>query len=473
MGFLDTNTQRGFLAIVGCLLVDSSVGEYNLLALLYPYFGSYFHYKNSKISTDDTPIIGAIWLMTQAFSGIIGVWINGYLGFKLTFFIMVLIFGIGQFLASYIENFYIFIFAYAIPGGFAQGALIILPLYCAWRYFSPVHKGKISGIILSAYALAPIISSVAASRIINPSDVDVVKIDGKNYFPKEIADNVPRFIRSFATICVSIGLFGIVLILEPFARGNRASSANSTVEQSDISDTNKEKLVYDTEGESEGEKPVQTLQPNIPKLSMKDLVDNFQDKNFWCLSACMFIGYTYCHFVNYSFKKIGLDHLEKADAFINIAASIAAIFNALARPLVAFIFEKYGFLTCAFGIMVMQIISALTFVWAADHKVTYTISLCFYFMTYGGQLGLYPLVCEALYSKKGALVYTCSFSGFCFSALIVAFTYKPLIERMDESNVYYFLACLPPLSAYFIWNTNKRLEYIRRKAVYFGSGINA
>ena len=123
--------------------------------------------------------------------------------------------------------------------------------------------------------------------------------------------------------------------------------------------------------------------------------------------------------------------------------------------------------------MAMQITSALTFVWAADHKVTYTISLCFYFMTYGGQLGLYPLVCEALYSKKGALVYACSFSGFSISALIAAFTYKPLIERMGASNLYYLLACLPPLSAYFIWNTNKRLEHIRRQAAQFESGINA
>lgn len=456
MGFLDTNTQRGLLAILGCLLVDASVGEYNLLSLLYPYFGSYFHYKDSRISTDDTPIIGAIWLMTQAFSGIIGVWINGFLGFKLTFSLMVFIFGLGQYLASYIENYHVFIFAYAIPGGFAQGALIILPLYCAWRYFSPIHKGKISGIILSAYALAPILSSFAASRIINPSDVDVIKKDdGKKYFPEDIANNVPRFIRTFACICIAVGFAGILMILEPFTNEKK-------VEKSDNGEPAKEKLIEASNTETPQAKTEHVVQLNIPRLTWKDLKDNAKDKHFWYLFGCVFIGYTYCHFVNYSFKKIGLNHLEKADTFINRASSIAAIFNALARPIAALAFEKWGFLPCTLGIMAMQMLSALTFVWAADHRVTYTISLCFYFMTYGGQLGLYPLVCEALYSKKGALVYSCTFSGFSISALMVAFTYKSILEKLGEEYMYFMLGCLPPFSGYFLWQTNKKLLSVKK-----------
>ncbi len=173
-----SNTTKGVFAIIGCLFVDISVGEYNLLSFLYPYFGSYFHYKDRSITIDNTPIIGAVWLMCQIFSGLLGVVLNGYLGYRLTFLFFIVVFCAGQFAASYVTNFYAFIFCYAIPGGTAQGALMILPLYCAWRYFPPNRKPLISGIILSAYALAPILSSYVSHRLINPENIDVVEVDG-------------------------------------------------------------------------------------------------------------------------------------------------------------------------------------------------------------------------------------------------------------------------------------------------------
>jgi MFS family permease len=230
MGFLDTNTKRGYLAIVGCLLVDISVGEYNLLGFLYPYFGSYFHYQDSKITMDDTPLVGATWLAAQAFAGVLGVFINNYLSFRWTFLLFVLLFCVGQFAASFVTNFYLFLLVYAVPGGIAQGALVILPLYCAWRYFPDKHKGKISGIILSAYALAPILTSFIAQRIINPNDVDVVTVDGKKYFPQDVANQVPKFIRTFCIICLGLGLLGVCLIVEPLSEEEKTESSTDQIE---------------------------------------------------------------------------------------------------------------------------------------------------------------------------------------------------------------------------------------------------
>jgi MFS family permease len=210
-----SNTTKGVFAIIGCLFVDVSVGEYNLLSFLYPYFGSYFHYKDRSITVDNTPIIGAVWLLCQIFSGLFGVVLNGYLGYRLTFFFFIVIFCAGQFAASYVTNFYAFIFCYAIPGGTAQGALMVLPLYCAWRYFPASKKPLISGIILSAYALAPILSSFVSHRLINPENIDVVEVDGTKVFPQEIADRTPNFIRVFTAVCFVLGTFGVLLIVEP------------------------------------------------------------------------------------------------------------------------------------------------------------------------------------------------------------------------------------------------------------------
>ena len=90
------------------------------------------------------------------FSGFFGVFLVSLIGYRAGFFAFILLFFLGQFTSSYIDHFYLFVATYAGPAGFSQGAIGILPLYCVWRYFKDNEKHKVSGFILSAYALAPI-----------------------------------------------------------------------------------------------------------------------------------------------------------------------------------------------------------------------------------------------------------------------------------------------------------------------------
>lgn len=463
------NFRKGILAIIGCVLVDVAVGEYNLLAFLYPYFGSYFHYKNPKTQLDDAPLIGSVWLFVQAFGGPIGVFINSRLGFKLTFLLFVLIFGAGQYFASYAENFYVFLAAFAIPGGLCQGALMVLPLYCAWRYFNPLHKPRISGVILSAYALAPIFTSLLAHDIINPHNADV---DSAGYFSPDVASNVPSFMRTFGLCCLACGLVGVALILEPTqpaAEPTPKDRESSVMEDGDkdkqtpvISEnTSRPPAIEEPllQGQNKDDAPKQnTLTLNVPKVVWADVVLCFKDIRFWHMYVTIGVGFVYCHFINFSFKKVGLKHLHQADQFINVAGSIGAIFNAASRFIVALLFQKTSYKVCAFTIMFIQVTSAVTFIALADNRATYTASLCYYFLTYGGQLGLYPLVSDRMFKKKGALFYTIVISGFSFGALFVGPLYKFLVKEIPESTLYPLLALIPPLSTYSIIQTQKYLD---------------
>ena len=105
-------------------------------------------------------------------------------------------------------------------GGIAQGGCTILPLYCGWRYFPPEYKPRISGILLSAYALAPIFSSLIAKRIINPDDYQpsVLYPDTEpkaKYFPPAVANNIPTFFCYFGIGTLILGTIGILLITTP------------------------------------------------------------------------------------------------------------------------------------------------------------------------------------------------------------------------------------------------------------------
>ena len=102
----------------------------------------------------------------------------------------------------------------------AQGGCIILPLYCGWRYFPPEYKPRISGILLSAYALAPIVSSSLAKYLVNPDDLKEVVLypnlePGVKYFPNSVAENIPKFLKTFGVGSFCLGMIGVALITNP------------------------------------------------------------------------------------------------------------------------------------------------------------------------------------------------------------------------------------------------------------------
>jgi MFS family permease len=233
--------KRGWIAIVGCLLVDISVGEFNLLSHLYGYFASYFKIHNKEITHEDMRYIPMIWLLTQSIVSPVGIAMFKHLGYKGSFSLFLFLFGAGQIIASYITDFWLFLPFYAVMGGIAQGGCIILPLYCGWRYFPPSYKPKISGILLSAYALAPILSSSLAKFIVNPDDLEEYVLypnlePSVKYFPNEVANNIPKFLLYFGIGSFSLGMIGVLLIQDPLptnaeeqAEANERSSRNNSV----------------------------------------------------------------------------------------------------------------------------------------------------------------------------------------------------------------------------------------------------
>lgn len=108
-----------------------------------------------------------------------------------------------------------FIIVYSVFAGIAQGGYV-LPLYCCWRYFEPKEKAKVAGVLLSAYALAPIPNSFLALKIINPHNVKEQELpDGRKFFPDDVAKNLPHFLKVFSIMIFCLGFLGVFFIKEP------------------------------------------------------------------------------------------------------------------------------------------------------------------------------------------------------------------------------------------------------------------
>ena len=99
-----------------------------------------------------------------------------------------------------------------------------------------------TGFIVSAYAIGPIPLSYLAFYLINPNNLKAdTKIPGRNdlIFGKEVAENVPYFLRVFSGVCFVIGMIGVALILDPLHENQTLFEDSKEIELLDISDNGK------------------------------------------------------------------------------------------------------------------------------------------------------------------------------------------------------------------------------------------
>jgi MFS family permease len=405
---LTTNKARGWAALVGSMMLDISVGEFNLLSFLYPYMSSYFHHFDKEITPRNMSLIASVWLLGLMLMAPLSVFIYNKLGFRLTFLVFVIMFYLGQLICSLVTNFYLFCLLYGLLGGCGQGGLYILPLYCCWRYFPASYRSFISGTILSAYALAPFGTSMIALMIVNPENKAPVKDGEFSYFQADVHQNVPRFLRIFGTFCFILGICGILLIIEPL--DEEEGSEISAEDQQDAGSPRIQRIrvTYNKEYEISA----------ITWDKAKSIITDTCFKHFYLI---MFIGFLYPHYMLLNFKQIGLEKLPAADRFINIVGSIGLVINASARMVMGIIHQRYGAKPAAWTLIFIMISSAYMFIPLSDTHLLFTLQLWYFEFGYGGLLGFFPLLNHDLYSKDGAMAYSLVFSGFTISCLAVSF----------------------------------------------------
>ena len=447
-GILNTNKKRGLLAVIGCLMLDISVGEFNLLAFLYPYFASYFHSLDPEITPKDMAMLPCVWLATQIFSGPLSVLLYNKLGFRPTFAIFVLVFFSGQIIASQIRVFKLFAVVYGIFGGMAQGGLGILPIYCCWRYFPKSYSGIISGTILSAYALAPLGTSVIALNIINPENLPATKQGKYSYFTSEVYSNVPKFMIVFGFFCLTLGLLGCCLVLEPLD------------ESSELNDNSQQSLVVRDHSSKSNKKKEWEIKP----IKVKAVKSTLATTEFKTLYMIMLFGLLYPHYFLFNFKQIGLEHLPSPDKYINFVASIGAICNGTARLLIGLIYQRIGARYTSSALILLLLCSSLSFLQLANSHFYFGVGLCLFYASFGGLIGLFPLITHALFKSNGALAYTMVFSASGVSCLFVSLLQNPLTELVGQAAVLPILGTFV-LATFPLWGQiNAKLLHLAEQA---------
>lgn len=128
-------------------------------------------------------------------------------------------------------------------------------------------------------------------------------------------------------------------------------------------------------------------------------------------------------------------------------------------------YRKFGYATCAFFIMFVELSSSLLLIPSAKNKFTYMANFSWFMNTYGGQLGIYPLVADTLFKARGALGNACVSFAFSFSNLVILYFEKSLTEKFGNQNILYGLAVINLLPTFNILKLNKKIKEMNSKSV--------
>lgn len=115
--------------------------------------------------------------------------------------------------ASYAHTWWLFVFFYAILFPAGIGLIYWIPIICGWEWF-PEKKGAVAGAVVAGYGLGAFFFGFLTTAIANPHNLRPHKKekDGDDYFPDEVAVNVPKMIRVCLCFWVVLCLIGIATV---------------------------------------------------------------------------------------------------------------------------------------------------------------------------------------------------------------------------------------------------------------------
>lgn len=409
------NTQRGVLATIGVYLLNACASTWNLVPYLYPYIGSYFHYKDPSINVTSTGLLASIFTLSEGILMSVTIVMYSRWGLQKTYLFILFVQLFGNLLASWTNNFYVFSLLFSVANAFPSGGFMYVSLYCVWRYFSPKSKGILSGIVMSSLALFPVITSNIAFRIINPEN-NSTKGEKADIFPWEVAARFPGFIRSLAYFYFVVGIIGCALILEPLAKDNETTeqAAERLVQpqvnerQTQLLEPSSERATCELELEDE------VFDAAESQITWKDIKECFKDDMFLKILAVKIVTWVGYHFFMVSYKSTGLKYMPQADRNLNIIGNLSSVSNAVSRLGGGLLYSQFRYAKTQLVLLGILALALVTMQPSTITFFTFGLCVCIFYVSYGLFISSYPLVFDDAFGKQGGLKISLAF-GITFS----------------------------------------------------------
>jgi len=413
--------QKGYLTMIGAVLLNLIFGSLYLWGILNLYVGSYFHSLDPNFSPDKSIIIFPFLTFCLHLCAPFSFKVCKFLGFRLHLSVCVFMVSCSLFFSLDISNFWGFFLFYGVLFGSSAGLVILVTLFNAYKYF-PLRKGLITGIILGSFGSSAMFSSLFLMHFLNPNNVPPIqdKITDHYYFPNEISRNLPNSLKILAGFYILIGSIGILLSFEHDEHAEVKIEEKTNLIKVNQSDYKKEEVNNKEEKIEKAIVQMDKNKGNAIELSI-DADINKSDKNienegnslkdalksrlFSCLLVMLILSTSNGFFLAVNFKNLGIKTIQD-DNFLNYVGSVGAVANGAGRVIWGLIYDRFQFKASFFALLTMQIIEAVSLRAVLGYEWLYLIWVGVSFFCLGGHSVLFPAFCVKAYGEKeGPQVY--------------------------------------------------------------------
>ncbi|XP_033733057.1 oxalate:formate antiporter-like isoform X2 [Pecten maximus] len=388
---------RGYIVIVGGILVHLSLGTVYTFGNMTPYMTSYMRKKNvsAELTYADSLWISAVATMGQGASVFIGGILQRKLGTRLTTLLGGWISSAGVLLTYFTikSSFGLTALTYGGLFGFGVGIAYASPMGCGMKWL-PDKKGLVNGLVVAGFGGGAFVFDQVQTAYLNPSNLVANKAAGHDkYFDQDsILDRVPSMFLILGGCYAAMQLIGVILLKDPpeglneqINRNDEETRLISSIASVDVKNTDL-----------------------APRQVLKK-------KAFYMLWFLYLFNGQGIQFISSLYKTYGQTFI-KDDRFLAIVGSLAAVCNGGGRILWGYLADKFCFKVASMMSCGLFCVCILTFsLTERAGSALYLVYVCVLFLSFSGNFSLLPTATAKCFGQK---YYVINY-GFVFTATIV------------------------------------------------------
>ncbi|XP_072035067.1 uncharacterized protein [Amphiura filiformis] len=330
---MTTINYRGWLAIIGGVIVHLSIGTLYTFGNMSPYLTSYIRERSKpeNLRYQDATIIFAVMICGQGLMVPFSGFLLTKLGFRTTTLLGGWIMSAGV-LLSYLtiqSSFYALVITYGFMFGAGVGIAYLPPLVCSMKWF-PENKGRANGFVMAGYGGGSFVFNQVQTAYINPNNVapniSLPKHPDEKYFDDpEVLDNVPYSFLILGAVYAVMQLIGVLLLSEPQEESHDKMQENCHSREKGIFLKTKNK----NEDGSVSPSIETTLDTKGSGLNLRP-TEVVKTRAFWILWWTFFLNVQGPYFISTLYKAFGQTFISD-DNFLALVGAFSAIGSAGGR----------------------------------------------------------------------------------------------------------------------------------------------
>ncbi|OWF45029.1 MFS-type transporter YhjX [Mizuhopecten yessoensis] len=252
---LGRHRLRGYVVIIGGILVHLTLGTVYTFGNMTPYMTSYMRKKNvsAELTYADSLWVMAVAAMGQGASVFIGGILHRKLGTRLTTLLGGWISSGGVLLTYFTiqSSFGLTVLTYGAMFGFGVGIAYATPMGCGMKWL-PDKRGLVNGLVVAGFGGGAFIFDQVQTAYLNPDNLAPNKVHPRfawkqfafdfffyRYFDQDsVLDRVPRMFLVLGGCYAAIQLVGVILLKDPPESVSRVLSTSQSQGSANIFQNN-------------------------------------------------------------------------------------------------------------------------------------------------------------------------------------------------------------------------------------------